>query len=54
MSLGKTDKRMYAIMSACNEIFAWNYPESMHKIIIINAPMAFQVTRRSDAVAPRT
>jgi hypothetical protein len=49
-----TDKRMYAIMSACNEIFAWNYPESMHKIIIINAPMAFQVTRRSDAVAPRT
>jgi hypothetical protein len=40
---GHTDKRMYALMSACNEIFAWNYPESMHKIIVINAPMAFQV-----------
>mgnify|MGYP001201448880 CR=1 FL=1 len=42
---GHTDKRMYALMSACNEIFAWNYPESMHKIIVINAPMAFQASR---------
>ena len=39
---GHTDKRMYGLMSACNDVFAWNYPESMHKIIIINAPMAFQ------------
>ena len=47
-------ERMYALMSACNEIFAWNYPESMHKIVIINAPMAFQVPRRPAAVAPRS
>ena len=40
---GHTDKRMYGgLMSACNDVFAWNNPESMHKIIIINAPMAFQ------------
>merc|ERR1712159_416178 len=38
-----TDSRMYSLLKDCNDVFAWNYPESVFKIIIINAPLAFQV-----------
>ena len=34
---------MYSLVKACNDVFAWNYPESVFKIIIINAPFSFQV-----------
>tara|TARA_B110001452_G_scaffold51895_1_gene39549 strand:+ start:495 stop:1586 length:1092 start_codon:yes stop_codon:yes gene_type:complete len=37
-----TDSQMYALLKHYNSVFSWNYPESLSKIIVINAPFVFQ------------
>ena len=37
-----TDSRMYALLKHYNSVFGWNYPESISRIIVINAPFVFQ------------
>lgn len=36
-----TDKTFHARMKAFNGLFAWHYPESTYKLVVINAPHVF-------------
>merc|ERR550514_362458 len=43
MGFGHLDKKFISRMKRFNELFSWHYPETTHKLCVVNAPRVFSM-----------